>query len=106
MAEVIISAFTRKKIDSLIDVLIDDGYFVEVENAYAYVNAIYQFAETIPTQQHYSTKSPQFGKWYYRYKANRNTSYYLTFDAIEDVYFVKNIINNHTKEYPIYIKDF
>lgn len=91
MAQVIINASTRKKIDGLVDILIDEEYFVEIENAYSYVNAIYQFIESIPSQQQYPTNSPRFGKWYCRYKPNRHTAYYLTFDVIEDVYFVKKI---------------
>ena len=50
------------------------------------------------------TKHPRYGRYYCRYKANAQTTYYLTFDVVQDFYFIKNIISNHTKLYPLYIK--
>jgi hypothetical protein len=43
---------------------------------------------------------------YCKYKPNRNTTWYVFFDVENDVYLIKNIVNNHSKDYPLYISGF
>ena len=84
--------------------LIKKGYFHIFENAEQYVNNIYNFIQTIPAQQHYPVQNSRHGKYYSRYKANMHTTYYIVFDIMDEVYYVSNIFNNHSRDYNIYIK--
>lgn len=104
MEQIIIDASVENKLYSLAEALYYKEYFSYWENVEDYVNNIVDFIYTIPNQPRRRTKHPKLGKYYCRYKANAQTSYYITFDVVEDFYFIKNIISNHTKEYPIYIK--
>ena len=104
MEEIIIHALVVKRLNNLLDVLLYQGYFVEEENAIAYLKNIRNFIEFIPTQRHRPTINPKYGSWYCEYKPNRRTSWFVTFDKKGHRYIVRNLINNHTKEYPAFIK--
>lgn len=105
MGKVIVLESVNDKLNSLVLILFENGYFGFVESALNYVEKIHVFILSIPNQQHYQTNNPRFGAYYSKFKPNKNTTYYITFDIIEDYYFVQNVITNHTPDYPIYIKE-
>lgn len=41
----------------------------------------------------------KLGAFYSSYKANRNTTWYISFDRNEDRYVIQNITNNHSSDY-------
>ncbi|MEO7309717.1 MAG: hypothetical protein ABIX01_04920 [Chitinophagaceae bacterium] len=104
MEEVIILPSLLAKMNDLVDILFNEEYFALKENAVKYVTALIDFAYTIPIRQHYRTIQPKYGQWYCRYQPNKHTTWYITFDTDGTIYLVKNIINNHTKDYPTFIK--
>lgn len=104
MAEVILSNFVDDKLDNLIDILFQKEYFGFRSDAKIYVDALYTFIYTIPQQKRHICKNPKHGFYYCRYKQNHNTTWYITFDTENEIYLVKNIFNNHTLDYPVFIK--
>ena len=104
MEKIILLPQLIEKIERLTVILFDKEYFSYPEDAIAYTDAIYDFIYTIPGNLRRRTKHPRYGLYYCRYKANTQTTYYITFDVIQGYYFIKNIISNHTKEYPLYIR--
>ncbi len=105
MGKIIISSLVDEKMDELVDVLYEDEYYGFMDDAIAYVVAIYNFMSTIPDQKHRLTVNTRFGKYYCRYRHDKGTVYYITFDIDNGDYFIQNIISNHTSEYPLYIID-
>jgi hypothetical protein len=104
MGQVKITPLVENRLRELEEILYEQNYFSFRETAKDYVNSIYDFISTIPEQRRHSTKSNKYGAFYCQYKLNKNTSYFLTFDMENDTYLVKNVISNHTKEYPEFIK--
>ena len=88
---------------SLLEALTTKGYFDYPENAEAYHDSIANFMNSIPDQKQYYTKRKKYGEFYCRYKPNRNTTWYVTFDTDGEVYIIRNLINNHTKDYSTFI---
>ncbi len=105
MAKIISNRLVGLKLKRLLDSLITEGYFSYIENAVAYVKEIERAIDNIDTSIHYPTRNNKYGAWYIRYKANKHTTWYITFDIQDEVYLVKNIINNHTPDYPEFIRD-
>jgi hypothetical protein len=87
MEQVIISAGIKRKLNDLVDILYEKEYFGFKADAVKYVNNIIGFIYRIPKQKHHSTKRLKYGKYYSRFKPNKNTTYYITFDIIEEYYF-------------------
>ncbi len=104
MEKVIISPFVVNKLESLILVLFENEYFGFMESAMDYVDNIYDFILSIPSEKKKRTKKSKFGNWYCSYKANRKTTYFITFDYERGIYLIKNITNNHSSDYPSFIK--
>jgi hypothetical protein len=104
--EIIIAPLVYSKLTHLVDSLFNTKYFAMKDNAHQYANDIFDFIQTIPNQRHRPTKNTKYGAWNCEYKPNRRTSWFITFDKNEEVYLVKNLMNNHTKEYPAYIRGF
>lgn len=104
MGQVTVTAFVAEQTQKLATKLYLKNYFSYKEDAEAYVKRLKLFMESIPTQRHYPTKLPKYGKFYARYKPNKHTTYYITFDKQNDQFLIKNIISNHTPQYPRYIK--
>jgi hypothetical protein len=103
--EIIISLDLQFKLDRLSDILYDKEYFGFRETAKEYVSKIYEFIYNIPKVKQHVAKKPKYGKYYAVYKpAKSKTNYYITFNKKDDRYVIKNIITNHTKEYPAFIK--
>lgn len=104
MAEIIILPLVKAKQNELLLVLFDAKYFATDENAHSYVDEISNFIQTIPDLRHRPTKNKKYGAWYCEYKPNKRTSWFITFDKQGERYVVKNLINNHTKDYPAFIR--
>jgi len=104
MAQIILSALVDENLKTLIDVLYQKGYFGFKESAYEYVNKIYDFIYTVPEHAARPCKDSKYGKHYVVFKMNSTTTYYITFDFEGEFYLIKNIFNNHSQEYPRYIK--
>ena len=104
MEEIVINKFTRNKLTDLVEILIEDEYFAFIENAETYVNNLYNFIYSIPTQIRKKTSNPKYGVWYCKFHPNKNTTWYITFDTENDLYLIKNITNNHSKDYPDFIR--
>lgn len=104
MEQVILMPFADNKLMDLVDILYEDEYFGFRADAKKYVDNIYEFIYSIPTQRRKKTKHNKYGAWYCQYKSNRQTTYYICFDMEDDVYLIKNITNNHSKDYPDFIK--
>ena len=88
-------------LDNLVTVLYEKNYFRFVDSAESYVNEIFDFIQTIPTQISYditNKNSKHYNKnlKYCRYKANRNTTWFVYFEKRENRYIVKHIENSHT----------
>jgi len=79
-------------------------YFGFRESAIDYSNKILDFIYTIPTLKKKPTKRNKYGNWYCAYKYNSKTTWYITFDVEDNIYLVTHITNNHTTDYPKYIR--
>ncbi len=104
MVQVILSNFVDDKLDSLIDILFEKEYFGFRADAKKYVDALYTFIYTIPRQKHHVCTNSKHGFYYCRFKHNHNTTWYISFDKVNEIYLVKNIFNNHTSDYPDFIR--
>jgi len=74
-------------------------YFGFIEDAKNYVDKIYAFIKrniAIFPARNTPDKHKHYGEKYLLYKANANTTWYIFFSQIEQVYFVQFITNNHT----------
>jgi hypothetical protein len=87
------------QLNDLIDVLFLAEYFSFKESAIKYVNDIENFIYSIPNQKHKICKKKIWGTYYCKYKRNHQTTWYIVFDKEADLYLIKFIINNHTKDY-------
>jgi len=104
MEEVNILPSVRLMLDELVEILYDEEYFGFLDSCYNYLDNIYNFIDTIPTLKKKPTKRNKYGKWYCAYKHNSKTTWYITFDVEDGVYLVTHITNNHTTDYPKYIR--
>ena len=104
MALVQLNAHATRILHRLAYILLAKQYFSFKKDALKYADDLKNFVYSIPAQKHYTTKLPKYGKFYARYKPNKHTTYYITFDKIDEKYLIKNIITNHTPQYPRYIK--
>jgi hypothetical protein len=104
--KVIISAYADNKLLELVDIFYNYEYFGFRVDAKNYVDEIYDFIYTIPSLKHKPATNQTLGSLYCKYKPNRNTTWYVFFDVENDIYLIKNIVNNQSKDYPIYISGF
>jgi hypothetical protein len=102
--KIIIAFGVREKLFALIDILMEQEYFSFQDNAHDYVNEIIDFIYTIPHLRHKSTNSKKYGSFYCKFKANNRTTWFVTFDIDGNTFLIKNIINNHTRDYPTFIR--
>lgn len=91
------------KLNGLAQLLFDKEYFSYLENAEDYVLNIKDFIYTIPSLKHKRTKNKKHGAFYCSYKPNRHTTWYITFNTEASHYLIKNITNNHSKNYARFI---
>lgn len=99
-----ISVLAQQRLDELLTVLVENEYFGFLDTAEGYVSNIYSVIYNVATQRKFLTKRNRYGAWYCKYKANRTTTWYITFDTDGEFYIIRNIINNHTKDYPTFIR--
>ncbi len=104
MEQVILTSFADDKLVELANILYEKRYFGFRHDAKKYVSKIYHFIYSIPQQRRKQTKNKKYGAFYCSYKPNRHTHYFITFDTENDLYIIKNVINNHTKDYPAFIR--
>ena len=104
MEEVIISPLVLDKLESLVQLLFEKEYFSYWENADAYVDDIIDFILSIPNIKKKQTKKSTHGAWYCWFTPNRHTTWFVCFDFKNEVYIIKNIINNHGRDYPAFIR--
>ncbi len=100
-----IAPFVNEKLNKLITTLFEKEYFSFIENAYAYIDEIYNFIYTIPDIKKYRTRNKNQGEWYCRFQPNKHTRWYVIFDIVDERFIVFNIINNHTEDYPKFISE-
>ena len=103
MEKIIISDSVKYDLDNLIKLLYKEEYFGFLDSAEDYVNNILTFIYSIPNLRFKETKNKNFGQYYCSYKHSRNTTWYATFDYENETYLIKNIANNHSKEYAKFI---
>jgi hypothetical protein len=104
--KVIISSYADNKLLELVDILYECEYFGFRVDAKNYVDEMYDFIYTIPTLKYKTATNQTRGTFYCKYKPNRNTTWYVFFDVKNETYLIKNIVNNHSKDYPLYISGF
>ena len=103
MEEIIILPELEDKLFDLVSILCNEEYFGFLDSALSYVDNIVNFIYTIPALRYKETAHKKFGEYYCSYKANRNTTWYITFDKQDHKFIVQYITNNHTEEYPYFI---
>lgn len=105
MEKIILSKTLKFKLDNLPRVLFEAYYFGFMESAEEYVNKIFDFLNSIPSQPKHKTCNKKHGEYYARFTVkNKRTIYYLTYDYEGDLYILKNIFTSHELGYYIYIK--
>ena len=103
MEKIILSREIIIALEDLVDILLDDEYYGFLDSAEDYVNKIYDFIYSIPNQPYKQTKNNLLGIFYCCYKYSNRTTWYITFNKENETYLIKNIANNHSKEYAEFI---
>jgi hypothetical protein len=91
--QIIIEPQVKEKLNALVRTLLQEGYYATEAAAYAYAQAIIDFIFTLPRRTARKTKDKRHGEFYATYKANRHTTWYVTFDVQDDIYLVRNVLN-------------
>ena len=84
----------------LIELLYNKGYFSFPDQAINYISKMRQYIES-SIETAYKRKAPNhFSKYgsnmfYFVYRANVNTSWYIFFQQRADIYLIRYITNNH-----------
>lgn len=85
-------------LDDLIYELFADGYFGYVESSEDYVQRIISFIhqniETFPNRKT-PAELKSFGDFYFFYKINPRTTWYIFFQKEENDFLITHVINNH-----------
>lgn len=100
---VIFSDEVSDKLDEIAEILYRNQYFGFVEDADHYVEKIHNYIyENIdkPILKISPKKFQKFGNFYFKYKANENTTWYIFFDRKDSRYLVNYILNNHSQDFP------
>lgn len=101
---IIFSDLVIEKLEALLEALIENGYFSFQENAESYVNDLITFINSMPQQaRYYPAKNNRFGAWYSKFRPNKHTIWFVIFDREDNTFLIKNIINNHTNDYPTFM---
>jgi len=84
----------------LIELLYSKGYFSFPDQAINYVLKIRQYIESSIVTAHKRRSPDYFSKYgenmfYFIYRANANTSWYIFFQQNADIYLIRYITNNH-----------
>ncbi len=103
MGKVILLPVADQQLTELELALYYREYFGFMESALEYVERLKTFIKAIPEQKFKKTTNPRHGQYYCKYKQNRLTTWFFTFDIKDDRFIVKKVINNHTIDYPRFI---
>ena len=84
----------------LIELLYNKGYFSFPDQAINYIFKMRQYIESSIETVHKRKASEYFTKYgsnmfYFIYKANVNTNWYIFFQQKADIYLIRYITNNH-----------
>lgn len=107
MCEVIISKYLDRKLKDMVDIMYEKNYFSLLESSDAYVQRIYDFIQTIPTQLSIKKcKNPKFGKYKVRYTNEPSgMQYFITFNVIDENYYIKDIFFSQNQRIRLYIRN-
>lgn len=103
MEKIVVSTLVKEKLNELIKILYEEEYFGFKQSAEDYVHKIIEFIYAVPTLPRKKAKNNIYGNFYCTYKHSYNTSWYITFDVEDETYLIKNIANNHSKDYAEFI---
>ncbi|TAF77716.1 MAG: hypothetical protein EAZ53_01800 [Bacteroidetes bacterium] len=102
MGEIIISDFLDQKLKNMVYEMYVKNYFRFWDSSEEYVNHIYEFIKTIPSQPLKTCKNPIFGKYYARYDNPKSKmKYYITYFTFDDIYYIEDIISPKTPAYTL-----
>jgi hypothetical protein len=87
------------QLNNLIKTLYEKEYFGFIDSAFDYTDSIYNFIFKIPNSPYKKTYNNKLGAYFSSYKANRNTTWYISFDIYNDKFIIQNITNNHSADY-------
>ncbi len=104
MEKIILLPEVTDKLNRLIEILYEESYFGFIESALEYSDNIYDFIHSIPAQRCKLTSDKKYGTYYCTFKANRKTTWYISFDKQDEQYIVRYLTNNHSKDYPSFIR--
>lgn len=95
---VLISDDAALYLDDLVEILYHNNYFGFIEGAEAYMSRIYDFIhqniETFPNRKT-PAELKSFGDFYFFYKINPRTTWYIFFQKEENDFLITHVINNH-----------
>ena len=84
----------------MIAALHNNKYFGTLELAENYVNKILDFITSIPDLSLKVCKTSKYGKFYARYTNTKTKmQYFITYNIVENIFFIEHIISAKTKEY-------
>ncbi|MFC0425615.1 hypothetical protein [Chryseobacterium scophthalmum] len=101
--EIIFSNDVKVFLTDLVDILYSKNYFGFEEDAKSYVQEIIFYIMNFDFQVNiYETPEnfKKFGRKFFKYKANNNTSWYIFFDQKEHKFLINHITNNHSQDFP------
>ena len=102
--QVVVKPLVTQKLNELFIALLEKGYFADSSNTKAYKKQPEDFVHLLHRHRHRRIKNKRWGEFYATYKANRRTSWYITFDTFEGIgYIVRNIFNNHSRGYAYFV---
>jgi hypothetical protein len=103
MEQIEVTPFVEDKLKELVTILFNNEYFGFIDSSIEYVNNIVDFLYTIPTLKHKKCNIEKDGAFYCKIKENPKTTWFVTFDKVNEIYIIKNIYNNHSNEYAAFV---
>jgi hypothetical protein len=88
-------------LNKLSDVLFEKNYFSYLQYSENYVEDLTDFIEqNISNYTHKTTpkKLIKFGTYYFFYKANNRTTWYIFFEKLDHRFLITHITNNHIQD--------
>ena len=104
MEKIILLPEVTDELNQLIKLLYEESYFAFIESAIEYADKILDFIHSIPDQRCKLTSDKKYGVYYCTFKANKKTTWYICFDRQNKKYIVRYLTNNHSKDYPSFIR--
>ncbi len=91
------------QLDHLAKILYLKKYFSYLKDIDTYIDKIYDFIESnieYPISKNSPEPFRKFGERFLRYKANKQTTWYIFFDQKGNQFIVNHILNNHSQDFP------